>query len=442
MSESRAATEQFDLENKHFQRAFEAIENTKECILITGKAGTGKSTLLRQFCAQTKKKFIVLAPTGIAAINAGGVTIHSFFRFPFRPLLEEDEEITRFHKYSDKVKMIQKLDLILIDEISMVRADIIDAIDYSLRINGGNPDLPFGGKQIVFFGDLFQLEPVSGNTAVEQQMFNEHYNSHYFFSASVFRRVYLHCLELTKVYRQNDAEFISLLNRIRSSAADHHDIELINSRFDPAKEASEFTITLCTTNYIASGINDYELNRIPGDSVQFMGKIEGDFNERMLPTDYVLDLKPGAQVVFIKNSASSKWVNGTIAKIHKLEKDAIEVLLPDGGIVTVEKDSWENKTYRWDHMLKKIRSEVLGRFEQYPLKLAWAITIHKSQGLTFDKVIVELGNGAFAHGHLYVALSRCRTMEGIVLRSRIREKDIIVDERVVRFAKQFSIIDV
>lgn len=433
----------FDASNSHFKLAFDALEYTDECIFITGKAGTGKSTLLKHFVANTSKTCVVLAPTGIAAINVGGVTIHSFFRLPFRPIVEGDEEIQRFPRNSEKFKIIQKTEVFIIDEVSMLRADIIDAIDQTLRLNSAYPDKPFGGKQMVFFGDLFQLEPVVQNNEVEQYLFNEYYNSHYFFDARVFRQIHMHCIELRKIYRQSDPDFIHILDTIRLNHADDLELNALNKRVDkkfvPATD--DTYVTLSTRNNVAAGINEFELMKLKGKEFIYRGDIEGEFNPKQLPTEMSLVFKEGAQVIFIKNNLDGKWVNGTIGKIQALQEDKIEVLLPNGEVEEVRRETWENKRYFWDAVNRRVKSEVIGEFKQYPIKLAWAITIHKSQGLTFDKVILELSGGTFAHGQLYVALSRCRSLEGLVLREPIKQSDIIIDERVVRFARNYASLE-
>lgn len=433
----------FDESNSHFKLAFDALEYTDECLFITGKAGTGKSTLLRHFVANTKKTCVVLAPTGIAAINVGGVTIHSFFRLPFRPIVEGDEEIHRFPRNSEKFKIINKTDVFIIDEVSMLRADIIDAIDQTLRLNSNYPDKPFGGKQMIFFGDLFQLEPVVQNNEVERYLFTEYYNSHYFFDARVFREIHMHCIELRKIYRQSDPDFIHILDVIRLNRADEVELAQLNKRVDRKfiPTADDTYVTLSTRNSVAAGINEFELVKIKEPEFIYRGEIDGEFNTKQLPTESTLVFKVGAQVIFIKNNLDGKWVNGTIGKIHALSEDKIEVMLPNGNIEEVSRETWENKRYYWDAVNRRVKSEVVGTFKQYPIKLAWAITIHKSQGLTFDKVILELSGGTFAHGQLYVALSRCRTLEGMILREPIKQKDIIIDERVVRFARNYASLE-
>lgn len=423
--------------NAGFKHAWDVMLKTKETVLITGKAGTGKSTLLRHFVKESGKRCIVVAPTGIAAINVGGVTVHSFFGLPLRPLVPGDSEIRAYPKYHPKYKIMREMEVLIIDEVSMLRSDIIDAIDHSLRINLNMP-FPFGGKQVVFFGDLFQLEPVIQNSDVERHLFGEVYQSHYFFHARVFENINLPNIELTQVYRQQDETFIHLLNSIRLGNAGEGELEEINSRYQPDYEpdTDELAITLCTRNRMADDINEYMLRKIEGKSFDYAGTIEGDFNVRNLPTSSTLVLKVGAQVVFMKNHATGAYVNGTLGRVTRLDQMNIEVTLEGGEEIMLQKEIWENKVYRFDNVNRRIQSDVIGKFTQYPVKLAWAITIHKSQGLTFDKAIIDLGGGAFAHGQLYVALSRCRTLGGLYLRQLIQYPDIIVDERVVDFARK------
>jgi ATP-dependent exoDNAse (exonuclease V) alpha subunit len=325
----------------------------------------------------------------------------------------------------------------------MLRADLIDAIDQSLRVNGGDPSKPFGGKQVIFFGDLFQLEPVVQNNEVERYLFTEYYNSHYFFDARVFRELHLSCIELRKVYRQSDPDFIALLDAIRLKKAGDSDLEKLNSRIDRYFEPTtdDLYVTLCTRNNTAAGINEFNLSKLGAVEYVYKGVIENEFSLKQLPTEHILVLKEGAQIIFIKNHPTGKWVNGTIAKIHSLAPDKIMVQLANGDIEELSTITWENKLYKWDAMNRRVKSEIIGTFKQYPIKLAWAITIHKSQGLTFDKMILEMGGGTFAHGQLYVALSRCRTFEGLILREPIRYKDIIIDDRVIRFAKEFASLE-
>lgn len=417
-----------DKKNVELVKAINKIEYGFESIFITGKAGTGKSTLIRLLQEFSRKQLIVLAPTGIAAINARGQTLHSFFKFPIRPLLKGDKGIFRFPRSSDQYSLVRNADCIIIDEISMVRADLLDAVDYSLRLNTGNRHTPFGGKQMIFVGDPFQLPPVV--TSDDQQIIKQLYPSPYFFDAESFDRDIIDLIELKYVYRQRDEYFQSLLNKIRSNTADFHDLNVLNDRYLPAKREALSGITLCSTNYLASDINERELNRLDTEEFMFKGKIEGDFPKSALPTEMRLYLKEGAQVIFIKNDPDGRWVNGKLGKVDDIGKDTIKVLLENGEIHEVEPHTWENCKYIWDMEKGTIEQEVLGTFSQYPLKLAWAITIHKSQGLTFDQINLDLGRGAFAHGQLYVALSRCKQLDGIHVLNRLQRSDIIVDERV------------
>lgn len=418
--------------NDDFKYALDVLEKTKKSMFITGRAGTGKSTLLQLFRNTTKKKVAVLAPTGVAALNVKGQTIHSFFKFPAKPL--HKSEIKRLRKRS----IYKKLEVLIIDEISMVRSDLLDNIDWFLRKNRENPE-PFGGVQVVFFGDLFQLPPVVA-TEQERMLFRMQYTSQYFFSAHVFEEFELEMMELRKIYRQDGRHFIRLLESVRLNYVDFDDLEDLNERHLPDFVPASYYITLSARNATVNAINTRELKELITLPQVYLGKVEGNFDPRLYPTDLALSLKEGAQVMFIKNDPERKFVNGTIGKIVSLDPDSIKVVIERNGqekLLDVPKLEWEILRYKVNESDEsKIESESIGKFTQYPLKLAWAITIHKSQGKTFEKVIIDLGKGAFAHGQTYVALSRCKTLEGIVLKQRLRPQDIQVDERVVAFYEQ------
>jgi tetratricopeptide (TPR) repeat protein len=429
-----------DTNNIEFQTALELIQETNQSFFLTGKAGTGKSTFLKHIVETVSKDFVVVAPTGIAAVNVGGVTIHSFFQFPLRPLLPEDEDTKIFWKDSEKRKIISAMDTLIIDEISMVRADLIDGIDYSLRKNGGNPNLPFGGKQVVFVGDIFQLEPVTIKNSGEQKIISEIYRSAYFYNAKVFLKVSLFTVELQKVYRQTDSAFISLLDKVRVKEISQTDLNKINTRVFSQSELNknDFAITLTTKNDLADKVNFKKLSELKTDPFTYNAEVSGEFEESKYPTEPELTLKVGAQVIFIKNDTDKRWVNGTIGQVSGLTDTEIKVKLKDGEIYSVEKRMWENIKYQYNKEKKKIEQEIVGTFKQYPLKLAWAITIHKSQGLTFDKVVVDFGSGTFASGQAYVALSRATSFEGLFLKQKLNSTDIYIDDEIKEFAKTFN----
>ncbi len=420
--------------NADFQYALDLLEKEGRSMFITGKAGTGKSTLLQLFRQTTRRKTVVVAPTGIAALNVKGQTIHSFFGFPPRPLNPFE-----IKKRRDR-KLYQNLETLVIDEISMVRADMLDNIDYFLRINRDKHHLPFGGVQVVFFGDMFQLPPVLASD-VETHLVTAQYDSPYFFSARVLQEGFaLEMLELRKVYRQENRHFLRLLDDIRLNRIDLEDLETLNSRHIPHFDPPEFYITLSTRNARVDAINRQKLDEIPLPSKGYTARISGEFPTHLYPAEPALSLKLGAQVMFVKNDPQRRFVNGTIGAIEKLESGSITVRVEDRSgqrqYIEVEPVDWDVVRYKLEGTA--IETETIGTFTQFPLRLAWAITIHKSQGQTFDKVIIDLDRGAFEFGQTYVALSRCRTLEGIVLRQPIRPSDIKTDERVIAFYEQWS----
>jgi ATP-dependent exoDNAse (exonuclease V) alpha subunit len=417
--------------NSDFRQALDLMEKTRRNLFITGRAGTGKSTLLQLFRDTTRKKTIVLAPTGVAALNVRGQTIHSFFGFPPRMIDRKDIRKRKVRK------LYQAMEVLIIDEISMVRADLLDNIDVFLRVNRDNQQ-PFGGVQVIFFGDLFQLPPVV-SSPMEKQYFSGYYESPYFFSAQVFHEGFeFEMVELRQVYRQEQRHFLRLLDAIRLNRVDESDLEELNRRFAPDFEPEEFFITLSARNATVDAINQRELAKLEGLPRYYTAFVSGEFNPSLFPTEMRLELKEQAQVMFLKNDPERKFVNGTIGKVTSLEPEAVrvEVIKPDGGVeeIEVQRSEWEILRYKMKpDDPNQIETEVLGTFEQYPLRLAWAITIHKAQGKTFDRVIIDLGRGAFAHGQTYVALSRCRTLEGIILKEPLRPQDVLVDDRVVEF---------
>ena len=438
------ALKHIDLDNDEFQNAWKLIKYTHSSVFLTGKAGTGKSTFLRYICTKTKKKYVVLAPTGIAAVNVGGQTMHSFFRIPFKPLLPDDPDfaISRIRerlKYPKSLcKLIKNLELIIIDEISMVRADIIDFMDKVLRVYSGNMREPFGGKQLLLVGDVFQLEPVV--TGDMRDVLKKYYQNSYFFNAQIFREFSLVPIELRKIYRQNDSYFISMLDRIRMGMATTNDVAVLNAKVKENYEPDEtkMVMQLATRRDMVDAVNDVHLEQLPAQEIIYEGCIKGDFPENSLPTSKELILKTGAQVVFIKNDPERRWVNGTLGKVYIATDDRVEVELENGNRHEVEPEVWSNIAYQYDEKTHRVIEKELGSFTQYPLKLAWALTIHKSQGLTFNNVVIDIGRGAFSSGQSYVALSRCTSLEGLVLKSSINQRDMFVNPSIVQFSKEFN----
>lgn len=425
--------------NPELQLAWQFIENTGTHLFLTGKAGTGKTTFLRRLKEQSPKRMVVLAPTGIAAINAGGVTIHSFFQLSFAPFIPEttlnSQNYYRFSK--EKRNIIRSMDLLVIDEISMVRADMLDAIDAVLRRHR-NREKPFGGVQLLMIGDLQQLAPVVKDN--EWELLNKYYETPYFFASHALKETTYMTIELKAVYRQSDTFFLSLLNKIRENRADDEVLNELNRRyrpgFHPRKE--EGYIRLTTHNYQAQQVNDRELASLPGKAYSFRAVVTGDFPEYSYPADEVLTVKQGAQIMFLKNDPSSekRFYNGMIGEVVTVNEAGMFVRGKDGGHeFQLLQEEWGNYKYVLNEETKEITEEVAGVFRQYPIRLAWAITIHKSQGLTFDRAIIDARN-SFAHGQTYVALSRCRSLEGMVLESPLRREAIISDSVIDNFVKE------
>ena len=430
--------------NHELQLATNFVQHTGCNIFLTGKAGTGKTTFLRNLHKNTAKRMIVTAPTGVAALNAGGVTLHSFFQLPFGPFVpgsdtHEGNKRRQFRFSKEKKQIIKSLDLLVIDEISMVRADLLDAVDAVLRRHRRN-DLPFGGVQLLMIGDLHQLPPVAKPD--EWQLLEQYYKTVYFFSSRALDQARLVTIKLQHIYRQSDAFFIDLLNRVRGNRLDAATMADLNRRCIPdfAPEEDLGYITLTTHNRNADAINQAKLSALPGKKYRFTAEVSGDFPEYLYPTPAHLLLKKGAQVMFVRNDAAveKRYYNGKIGKISAISRDAISVVCPgDPEKIVVEPIAWENIKYTVNPENKEIQADIIGQFEQYPLKLAWAITIHKSQGLTFDKAIIDAG-AAFAHGQVYVALSRCKTFEGMVLSSPISPRGLQPDRAIMRFDENAS----
>ena len=440
---------ELDKENVEFNNAAEFVRHTDKLVYLTGKAGTGKTTFLKYIKDTTNKNTVILAPTGVAAINAGGVTIHSFFQIPFGPFVPDDSRLrttatgtenretiyTIFRYREDKREIIENLELLIIDEISMVRADMLDVIDRILKVFRKKPYLPFGGVQVILIGDTFQLPPIADNE--QWSILSQFYKTPFFFSSKIIEQNTPLYIELKKIYRQNEQEFIDLLNRVRVSQVNANYYSVLNAKYNPtfSGNGSDYII-LATHNNIVNETNLTKLNQLTTELFTYEANVTGDFPDKHKPTDHYLKLKVGAQIMFIKNDTGEykRYYNGKIGRIKELEEASITVVFDDESEVEVERAVWNNIQYTYNREQKKIVEEIVGTFEQFPIRLAWAITVHKSQGLTFEKVIADLGR-AFAPGQVYVALSRCTSFSGLMLKTQLNSYAIKTDPRVIEFAQ-------
>ncbi|MBF0217489.1 MAG: AAA family ATPase [Candidatus Omnitrophica bacterium] len=423
--------------NDEFNRALDLLENTRAHVFISGRAGTGKSTLLEYFRGVTSKRVVVLASTGVAAVNVKGETIHSFFGFKPGVTLDKIRVIR-----SRRADLYKEIDTVIIDEISMVRADLLDCVDKFLRLNARDIHRPFGSVQMVFIGDLYQLPPVL--TADEKDAYYSKYKSIYFFGSDAFRGLPVEFVELVKIYRQKDEEFIDILNAVRDNTVNKEHLDILNRKVVAGMHIEDFTehVYLTPANRTASLLNNDRLEGLGTELHVYKGEMEGDFSGKYLPTDAELSVKVGAQVMLLNNDNEARWVNGTIGKVVDIRRDLnssdiIIVEIPGNKTVEIGRHKWELFRFKLNENSRDLESEVVGAFVQYPLKLAWAITIHKSQGKTFEKIILDTTSGIFATGQVYVALSRSRSLDGVILKKPLTRRDIRMNSEIVDFFKDF-----
>ena len=429
---------QIDKNNVEQQKAFDLVANTNTCLFITGKAGTGKTTFIKRIQEEIHKNFLVLAPTGIAAIAVGGQTMHSFFGFPMQAMGPH----TRLDVLPEKRMLLDEIDTIIVDEASMVRSDMVDGMDRYLRM-AFNTNMAFGGKQVVFVGDLFQLPPVVKQGSADAEMLRDLYGAGlpFFYKAFVLKRMNLPKIEFQKVYRQSDEDFLTILNKMRNGEVKSEDLALLNKHVGSEENNEDFSVTLTSFNYMAEKINEQKLNEIEEEEFIYQAAIQDDFKKNDAPVPEVLRLKVGAQVIFCRNNPNSGYMNGTIAKVSALEENKILVRLENGSEIEVNQVSWENIQSQYNRETRKMESTVIGSFTQFPLKLAWAITIHKSQGMTFDKMHFDLSRGTFQAGQAYVAISRMRSLDGLTLSHPIMPHHIMQNPEIRAFANSFNDVD-
>ena len=427
-----------DTQNVEQQKAFDLVANTNTCLFITGKAGTGKTTFIKRIQEEINKNFLVLAPTGIAAIAVGGQTMHSFFGFPMQAMGPH----TEMNISNDKFQILKETDTIIVDEASMVRSDMVDGMDRCLRMVF-KTNMPFGGKQVIFVGDLFQLPPVVKEGSADAEMLHDLYGAGlpFFYKAFVLKRMNLPKIEFQKVYRQSDEDFLDILNKMRNGEVTNEDLALLNKHVSMDSDKEDYSVTLTSFNFMAEKINDEKLNAIEEEEFCYQAEIHDDFKKSDAPVPEFLRLKVGAQVIFCRNYPQAGYMNGTIGKVSKLDEEHIFVTLENGAVINVSRVDWENLQSKYNRQTHKMESEVVGSFTQFPLKLAWAITIHKSQGMTFDKMHFDLSRGTFQAGQAYVAISRLRSLDGLTLSNPICPHHVTQNQEVRVFANSFNDVD-